>query len=125
MVIKWASENSVANEGICRIIWGCWDFMLNLHPKYKLKESVPMPTMPLNSELFRQLSFIADDEDSMRKVLNAVKRIVAGRNVPVDGFVPREKNLLRQDFEEALADAKAYKEIGADYRPAESLLDEL
>ena len=36
-----------------------------------------MNTMNLNAELFRELSYIADDENSMKKLLAYVKKLVA------------------------------------------------
>lgn len=38
-----------------------------------------MTTMQLNAELLRQLSYIADREECMKKALKAIKRIVASR----------------------------------------------
>ena len=85
-----------------------------------------MSTMSLNTELFHQLSLIADDEDSMKKVLNAVKKIVIGKTASSDTYIPREKEHLLLDLEEALADAKSYKETGGkDFCSAETLLNEL
>ena len=34
-----------------------------------------MSTTGLNAELFRQLSYIADDENYMKKVLNYIKKL--------------------------------------------------
>lgn len=36
-----------------------------------------MDTMNLNAELFRELSYIADDESSMKKLLKYVKKLAA------------------------------------------------
>ena len=36
-----------------------------------------MSTMSLNADLFRELSYIADDEESMRKVLSYIRKVVA------------------------------------------------
>lgn len=36
-----------------------------------------MNTLNLNAELFRELSYIADDESSMRKLLKYVKKLAA------------------------------------------------
>ncbi|MCL1616550.1 cytochrome P450 [Bacteroides sp. ET71] len=36
-----------------------------------------MDTMNLNAELFRELSYIADDESSMKKLLEYVKKLAA------------------------------------------------
>ena len=85
-----------------------------------------MSTMSLNTELFHQLSLIADDEKSMKKVLNAVKKIVIGRTASTDTYIPRKKENLLNDLEEALADAKSYKESGSkEFNSAEALLNEL
>ena len=80
-----------------------------------------MSTLQLNAELYHQLSFIADDESCMRQVLKAVKEIVAAKVTSAEAYQPR----LLNDFDEALADVKAYKAGRKDFVAAETLLDEL
>ena len=40
-----------------------------------------MTTAELNAEFFRQMSYIADDENSMKKVLEFVKNLVSQKTV--------------------------------------------
>lgn len=84
-----------------------------------------MSTLQLNSELYRQLSYIADDEDCMQKVLRAVKRIAANKTASMTGKTSRTKKQLTHDFEEALAEVEAYKQGKVELLSAENLLDEL
>ena len=44
-----------------------------------------MSTMSLNADLFRELSYIADDEESMRKVLGYIRKVVAQRRKAIAG----------------------------------------
>ena len=84
-----------------------------------------MSTLQLNAELYHQLSFIADDESCMRQVIKAVKEIVAAKVPSAEGYQPRSREELLNDFDEALADVKAYKAGRKDFVAAETLLDEL
>ena len=82
-----------------------------------------MTTMQINAELFKQLSYIA--EDCMKRALDAIKQIVKSRKKSEETFKPRTKEEMKADFETALADVKAYKEGKIEFRSAEDLLDEL
>lgn len=69
-----------------------------------------MTAMQLNAELFRQLSYIADSEDSMRKALRAIKRIVANaQKTEHTEHTERHKGLY-----EAMQDVKAGRVYHAD-----------
>ena len=65
----------------------------------------------MNAELFRQLSYIADSEENMRKALKAIKRIVANAR-------KTESVTVGNGLSEALEDVKAgrvyHAESGAD-----------
>lgn len=84
-----------------------------------------MTTMQINAELLKQLSYIADSEDCMKRALDAIKQIVKSRKKSEETFKPRTKEEMKADFETALADVKAYKEGKIEFRSAEDLLDEL
>lgn len=84
-----------------------------------------MSTLQLNSELYRQLSYIADDEDCMQKVLKAVKKIVAGKVAAQNEYAPRTKEQLKLHFKEALAEVQDYQQGKKELPPIEKLLNEL
>ncbi len=79
----------------------------------------------INQEVLRQLGYIEGDELLMRKVLAAIKRIVARQKTSVSAYQPRSKKELLSDFREALAETKAYQQNPQPFVPAENLLDEL
>ena len=72
-----------------------------------------MTVMQLNAELFRQLSYIADSEECMKKAVKAIKRIVANAHKGNEAAAAHASGL-----DEALDDVKA----GRVYR-AESAAD--
>jgi len=90
-----------------------------------------MTTAELNAEFFRQMSYIADDENSMKKVLEFVKNLVSQKTVvktPIlsEGEVPyMTKAEILSDFSEACQDIKLAREGKLQGRPLEDLLNEL
>lgn len=60
-----------------------------------------MTTAQLNAELFRQLSYIADSEECMKKALKAIKRIAASTRKTEKGTGNHT------GLDEALEDVKA------------------
>ncbi len=85
-----------------------------------------MNTMNVSAEVIRQLGYIADDEDCMKKVLRAIRDIVATRQVTIEStYQPRTKETLIADFDAAARDVKLYREGHKKFRPAEELIDEL
>lgn len=69
-------------------------------------------TMNLNAELLRELSYIADDENYLKKVLKAIKKLVAQRE---------EEKHVRQAF----GDAKLIREGKIQGKTWEEIRDEL
>ena len=69
-------------------------------------------TMNLNAELLRELSYIADDENYLKKALKAIKKLVAQRE---------EEERIRQAFE----DAKLIREGKIQGKAWEEIRDEL
>ena len=69
-------------------------------------------TMNLNAELLRELSYIADDENYLKKALKAIKKLVAQRE---------EEERIRQAFE----DAKLIREGKIQGKTWEEIRDEL
>ncbi len=78
--------------------------------------------MSLNAELFRQLSYIADDKSYMERALDFIRKLV----------IQKEEECQEQSKEEILANIdQSFKELKLnlegklEFRPAEELLDEL
>ena len=79
-----------------------------------------MHTMNLNAELFRELSYIADDERCLREVLAYVKQVAASRAccgeepsaVAEEGeaYRPLTKAEVREERGQAFREAKLYRE---------------
>ena len=76
-----------------------------------------MNTLNLNAELFRELSYIADDESSMRKLLKYVKKLAAQQYktpAPASSIVaeeaesyrPKTKAELMEDLNEVCEEIK-------------------
>lgn len=90
-----------------------------------------MSTMNLNAELFRELSYIADDESSMKKLLAYVKKLVAKQlQTPVvsEEAVPYRSLTREEQIAEVNEICEEIKLIRAGKlkgRPAEELLNEL
>ena len=78
-------------------------------------------TLNLNAELFRQLSYIANDENSMKKLLAYAKKLVEKKaEAPI-----MTKAEIMAEMEEAFHFAKLVKEKKTKGRPVEELLHEL
>lgn len=95
-----------------------------------------MNTLNLNAELFRELSYIADDESSMKKVLKYVKKLAAKQyktpaptvSVAAEEAVayrPKTKAELIEDLNEVCKEIKLIRAGKLKGRPAEELLNEL
>lgn len=68
-----------------------------------------MDTMNLNAELFRELSYIADDESSMKRLLEYVKKLAAqqyGRREEA-GETSLSSAVVAEDAEEYRSPTKA------------------
>ena len=95
-----------------------------------------MSAMSLNAELFRELSYIADNADSMRKLLKYVKKLVSQQReeeeqaTPIvsegtEEYRPLTKAELIADLNEMCEEVKLIRAGKLKGRPAEELLDEL
>lgn len=90
-----------------------------------------MEIMNVNAELFRQLSYIADDENYMKKALKSIKKLVAEKDKAVsldkaeeeDGCMTKAEIL--EGFDLACKEMKLRREGKLKGRAAEDLLDEL
>lgn len=96
-----------------------------------------MNTMSLNAEFFRELSYIADDEILMKKVLNYIKKQVSYRQKTdkqhassmlaeqAEEYRPLTKEELIADINEMCENVKQIRAGKLNGRPAEELLYEL
>ncbi len=93
-----------------------------------------MSTTSLNAELFRQLSYIADDEHCMKKVLNYIKKLAsqkekeeqtASDTLAEDAVPYRTKEELKEGFKQACQEAKSYKEGKLQLKTWEEVYHEL
>ncbi len=85
-----------------------------------------MNALNVNIEVMRQLGYIAGDEDGMKKVLRAIKRIVAQRDdVEMTECQARSREQIVSDLDAALNEARLYKDGKIELKQAEDLLNEL
>ena len=93
-----------------------------------------MTTMELNAEIFRQLSYIADEKSYMDKVLAYIKKLVKQResedhaalSIAAEEPAPNyTKAEILAGFDEACKDIKLAREGKLEGRPIEELLNEL
>lgn len=92
-------------------------------------------TMNLNAELLRELSYIADDENYLKKALKAIKKLVAQReeetsapsavSEEAEEYRPLSKAEVMENIRQAFRDAKLIKEGKLEGIAAEELLNEL
>ncbi len=92
-------------------------------------------TMNLNAELLRELSYIADDENYLKKALKAIKKLVAQReeetsapsavSEEAEEYHPLSKAEVMENIRQAFRDAKLIKEGKLEGIAAEELLNEL
>lgn len=79
-----------------------------------------MSTKSINAELFRQLSYIADDENCMKKALDYIRKLAIQKekaqpltttDTLAEDIVPyRTKEELKEGFNQACQEAKHYKD---------------
>lgn len=92
-----------------------------------------MDATNLNAELFRQLSYIANDEDSMRKAVSYIKKLVGQQKNAISEVVAedaveyrsRTKTEILEGLDQACKEYKQYKEGKLELKSLEELLDEL
>lgn len=85
-----------------------------------------MTTLQLNAELYRQLSYIADDKNLMQKVVNYVKRLTRERAVGkgTDTHVVSDEDVLN-DLDHACKELKDYHSGKIKLQSADTLINEL
>lgn len=87
--------------------------------------------MNLNAELFRQLSYIADDENAMKKAVKYLKKLAlqlkesAAAAEEEEAYRPRTKAEVLADFDQACKELKLNLEGKLEFKSAEEALDEL
>lgn len=94
-----------------------------------------MNTMNVNVELFRQLSYIADDENYMKKALNYIKKLVVQKEKEEQApftvaedeveYRPLTKEEVLRDMNEVCEQIKQARSGQLKGRPLEELLNEL
>ncbi|HIZ32385.1 MAG TPA: hypothetical protein H9814_02390 [Candidatus Bacteroides merdigallinarum] len=92
-------------------------------------------TMNLNAELLRELSYLADNENYLKKALKAIKKLVAQKekeetfpttaSEEAEEYRPLSKAEVMENIRQAFEDAKLIREGKMKGIPAEDLLNEL
>ena len=92
-------------------------------------------TMNLNDELLRELSYLADNENYLKKALKAIKKLVAQKekeetfpttaSEEAEEYRPLSKAEVMENIRQAFEDAKLIREGKMKGIPAEDLLNEL
>lgn len=86
--------------------------------------------MNLNAELFRQLSYIAGDENAMKKAVKYLKKLAVqiketAATEEEEAYRPRTKAEVLADFDQACKELKLNLEGKLEFESAEELLNEL
>lgn len=93
-----------------------------------------MNTINLSAEIFRELSYIADDENYLKKALNSIKQLVSQKEKAQqaketaeadEAYRPLSKAEILDNIEKAFKDAKLVREGKLKAIPAEELLHDL
>ena len=79
-----------------------------------------MTALELNSELFRELSIIAEDETLMRKAVEAIRRLAQQKEAQTEETEYISKKEVLEGIDAGLKDM-----IAGRTRPANELLEEL
>lgn len=93
-----------------------------------------MNTINLSAEIFRELSYIADDENYLKKALSSIKQLVSQKEKAQqtkeiaeadEEYRPLSKAEILDNIEKAFRDAKLVREGKLKAIPAEELLHDL
>lgn len=90
-----------------------------------------MEMMNVNAEFFRQLSYIADDENYMKKALKSIKKLVAekeratSQNCVAEDDADMTKTEILKGFDLACKEMKQRRDGKLEGRAVEDLLNEL
>ncbi len=88
-------------------------------------------TMNLNAELFRQLSYIAGNENAMKKAVRYLKKLAVqmkettATDEEEEKYRPRTKAEVLADFDQACKELKLNLEGKLELKSLEEALDEL
>ncbi len=82
-------------------------------------------TVNLNAELFRQLSYIADDEAYMKKALDFIKKLASQKVASEEVERPLAKEEVLASFDQACKELKQNLEGELTFKSLEEALDEL
>lgn len=82
-------------------------------------------TVNLNAELFRQLSYIADDEAYMKKALDFIKKLVSQKVASEEVERPLTKEGALANFDQACKELKQNLEGELTFKSLEEALNEL
>lgn len=106
-------------------------FVLTLQKRNRLKNKIMSTTWSINAELLRQLSYIADDEDCMKKALRYIEKLVRQKqgatHVAEDAeehHSPTKAELIA-DLNEVCEQIKLARAGKLKGRPLEDVLNEL
>lgn len=80
-------------------------------------------TINTSAELFRQIGYIADDENSMKKLLDYVRKLVEKREEEKSSVMTKREIL--DNFKESLKELKLHKEGHLDFKTLEDFRHEL
>ena len=81
--------------------------------------------MNLNAELFRQLSYIANDEDYMKKAVNFIKKLAKKKEEEEEKYKPQTKAEILSGFDQACKEMKLNLEGKLEFKTLEEALNEL
>lgn len=89
-----------------------------------------MSAMNLNAELFRQLSYIVDDEEYMKKALKSIKKLVIQKEknaekISEEEYKPLTKKEILANFDQSCKELKLNLEGKLEFKSLEEALNEL
>lgn len=124
------SEDVAKKEPEMKMIFGWFRYLCG--KELKIRKEIVMEMMNVNAEFFRQLSYIADDENYMKKALKSIKKLVAEKERIASQSRDAEeeetgmsKAEILANFDVACKELKLHKEGKLSTRPLEDLLNEL
>ncbi|MDR0894834.1 MAG: hypothetical protein LBN06_05980 [Prevotellaceae bacterium] len=84
-----------------------------------------MTAMELNAEISHQLSLIADDENTLQRVLKYMKRLAARKEKTMEEEEYISKEELLTGIREGLLDMKEAQRTGEKLKTLQEVIDEL
>ena len=123
------SEDVAKKEREMKMIFGWIRYLCRV--ELKNRKEIVMEMMNVNAEFFRQLSYIADDENYMRKALKSIRKLVAekeklaSQSRDAEEETGMSKAEILQGFDMACKEMKLRREGKLEGRAVEDLLNEL